>query len=94
MLSEPWTRCVLCPQVDSGRYDTRDDFTVVIQPFMKLFNAPRDRALWGTEVIDISYVTYDCFHFSQKGHAMGKLKQMVMIRIKAVQQSPVAQRPR
>ncbi|XP_026276561.1 phospholipase B1, membrane-associated-like [Frankliniella occidentalis] len=56
--------------VESGRYDTRDDFTVVIQPFMKLFNAPRDRALWSTEVIDISYVTYDCFHFSQKGHAM------------------------
>ncbi|KAJ1522721.1 hypothetical protein ONE63_001881 [Megalurothrips usitatus] len=56
--------------VESGRYDTREDFTVVIQPFMKLFNAPLDRALWGTEVIDISYVTYDCFHFSQKGHAM------------------------
>ncbi|KAE8742976.1 hypothetical protein FOCC_FOCC011406 [Frankliniella occidentalis] len=61
---------IITSLVESGRYDTRDDFTVVIQPFMKLFNAPRDRALWSTEVIDISYVTYDCFHFSQKGHAM------------------------
>lgn len=25
------------------------------------------------EAIDISYITYDCFHFSQKGHALGML---------------------
>ncbi|CAH1374337.1 unnamed protein product [Tenebrio molitor] len=55
----------------SGRYDTKDDFTVVLQPFMKLFNAPNDEAHRYDEVIDISYITYDCFHFSQKGHALG-----------------------
>lgn len=56
--------------VFSGRYDRRDDFTVVIQPFMKLFNAPDDPARRFDEVIDISYITHDCFHFSQKGHAI------------------------
>ncbi|XP_030754605.1 phospholipase B1, membrane-associated-like [Sitophilus oryzae] len=54
----------------SGRYDQRDDFTVVIQPFMKLFNAPEDPSRRLDEVIDISYITHDCFHFSQKGHAL------------------------
>ncbi|RZC36471.1 phospholipase B1, membrane-associated [Asbolus verrucosus] len=55
----------------SGRYDVKEDFTVVLQPFMKLFNAPTDEAHKFDEVIDISYITYDCFHFSQKGHALG-----------------------
>ncbi|XP_076172563.1 phospholipase B1, membrane-associated [Ptiloglossa arizonensis] len=53
----------------SGRYDRSPDFTVVLQPFMKLFNAPNAdprKAL----PIDPSLVTYDCFHFSQKGHAL------------------------
>lgn len=38
---------------------------------MKLFNAPEDPAQKYNEVIDISYITHDCFHFSQKGHALG-----------------------
>lgn len=59
-------------QIFSGRYDTKDDFTVVLQPFIKLFNAPNDKARRYDEVIDISYITYDCFHFSQKGHALGR----------------------
>ncbi|XP_045460804.1 phospholipase B1, membrane-associated-like [Harmonia axyridis] len=57
--------------VNSGRYDVKEDFTVVLQPFMKLFNAPNDPAHYYDEVIDISYITHDCFHFSQKGHALG-----------------------
>ncbi|XP_068085076.1 phospholipase B1, membrane-associated-like isoform X1 [Anabrus simplex] len=56
--------------VSSGRYDTREDFTVVIQPFIKFFNAPLKKSEQLKEVIDISYITYDCFHFSQKGHAL------------------------
>lgn len=59
-------------QINSGRYNKKEDFTVVIQPFIKLFNAPLDKNRQFEEVIDISYVTYDCFHFSQKGHALGK----------------------
>jgi len=56
--------------INSGRYNTKEDFTVVIQPFIKLFNAPTEPKRRYDQVIDISYVTYDCFHFSQKGHAM------------------------
>ncbi|KAL1117924.1 hypothetical protein AAG570_004237 [Ranatra chinensis] len=56
--------------VSSGRYNQKLDFTVVIQPFMTLFNAPKDTNRRYQEVIDISYITYDCFHFSQKGHAL------------------------
>lgn len=51
----------------SGRYDTKNDFTVVYQPFFREFRAPR---LPNNE-IDISYFAPDCFHFSSK--AQGKL---------------------
>ncbi|XP_017773382.1 PREDICTED: phospholipase B1, membrane-associated-like [Nicrophorus vespilloides] len=54
-----------------GRYEKKEDFAVVLQPFMKLFNAQTDPAHRYDEVIDISYITHDCFHFSQKGHALG-----------------------
>ncbi|KAG7211820.1 hypothetical protein KM043_011050 [Ampulex compressa] len=54
----------------SGRYDKSPDFTVVLQPFIKLFNAPNADPRRAAP-IDPSLVTYDCFHFSQKGHALG-----------------------
>ncbi|KAK9506832.1 hypothetical protein O3M35_008694 [Rhynocoris fuscipes] len=58
--------------ISSGRYNRKEDFTVVIQPFMTFFNAPRNYSEGSLkEVIDISYITHDCFHFSQKGHALG-----------------------
>ncbi|XP_037296711.1 phospholipase B1, membrane-associated [Manduca sexta] len=56
--------------VESGRYDTRPDFTVVLQPFMRLFNAPFPPTPPLPLVIHQSYITHDCFHFSQKGHAL------------------------
>uniref|UniRef100_A0A2A4IVJ9 Phospholipase B1, membrane-associated n=1 Tax=Heliothis virescens TaxID=7102 RepID=A0A2A4IVJ9_HELVI len=56
--------------VESGRYDSRPDFTVVVQPFMRLFNAPLPVVRPLPLVIHQSYITHDCFHFSQKGHAL------------------------
>ncbi|XP_041109783.1 phospholipase B1, membrane-associated-like [Polyodon spathula] len=48
--------------VDSGRYDTRDDFTVVLQPFFRDLQLP----LLSDGRPDRSYFAPDCFHFSQK----------------------------
>ncbi|XP_034185210.2 phospholipase B1, membrane-associated [Osmia lignaria lignaria] len=56
--------------VHSGRYDNSPDFTVVLQPFIKVFNAPNADPSKAPP-LDPSLVTYDCFHFSQKGHALG-----------------------
>jgi len=50
--------------IDSGIYDTQDDFTVVRQPFMEHMIVPAKPN--GTP--DFSYFSPDCFHFSQKGH--------------------------
>lgn len=46
--------------VNSGLYDQRDDFTVVIQPFMAKTQLPR--TFDGNP--DFSYFAPDCFHFS------------------------------
>jgi phospholipase B1 len=46
--------------INSGRYDNRDDFTVVIQPFMTKTQLP----IQNNRTIDFSYLSPDCFHFS------------------------------
>ncbi|CAH1792265.1 unnamed protein product [Owenia fusiformis] len=51
--------------VKGGRYDTKDDFTVVVQPFLKYTKPPRNDD--GSP--DMSFFAPDCFHFSHKGHA-------------------------
>lgn len=48
--------------ISSGRYETRDDFTVVVQPFMSKSQLP----LKSNQTIDLSYLSPDCFHFSGK----------------------------
>nr|XP_033793551.1 phospholipase B1, membrane-associated [Geotrypetes seraphini] len=53
--------------VESGRYDTRDDFTVVVQPFLEKVNMPRTEE----GMPDRSFFAPDCFHFSEKAHAQG-----------------------
>lgn len=49
--------------VASGRYDTRDDFTVVSQPFFTETKIPVNSD--GTT--DLDYFAPDCFHFSELG---------------------------
>lgn len=55
--------------IDSGRFDTRDDFTVVLQPFFDHTIIPRHP----DGSIDRSYFAPDCFHFSGKAHAASAL---------------------
>ncbi|CAB3376631.1 Hypothetical predicted protein [Cloeon dipterum] len=57
--------------VESGRYDTRPDFTVQFQPTFKHLSFPTMRdAATNAEVTDYSYLAFDCFHYSQKFHAV------------------------
>ncbi|XP_075719885.1 phospholipase B1, membrane-associated [Rhinoderma darwinii] len=51
--------------INSGRYNTREDFTVVLQPF---FQNPKIPHL-STGAPDITYLAPDCFHLSQKSHS-------------------------
>lgn len=51
----------------SGRYDTRDDFTVVYQTFLEETHMP----FLDNGEADASYFAPDCFHFSSRGHAVG-----------------------
>uniref|UniRef100_A0A8D0SCA6 Phospholipase B1, membrane-associated n=1 Tax=Sus scrofa TaxID=9823 RepID=A0A8D0SCA6_PIG len=51
--------------VESGRYDTREDFTVVVQPFLEKVDMPKTP----DGLPDSSFFAPDCFHFSSKAHA-------------------------
>nr|KAF6430057.1 phospholipase B1 [Molossus molossus] len=50
--------------VEGGRYDTREDFTVVVQPFFEKVDMPKT----SEGLPDSSYFAPDCFHFSKKTH--------------------------
>ncbi|XP_030299017.1 phospholipase B1, membrane-associated isoform X2 [Sparus aurata] len=52
--------------IDSGRYDTHVNFTVVLQPFLREVYLPRLED--GRP--DRSYFSPDCFHLSQKAHTL------------------------
>ncbi|XP_043367421.1 phospholipase B1, membrane-associated [Dermochelys coriacea] len=51
--------------VESGRYDTKEDFTVVMQPFLERVTIPKTEE----GLPDSSYFAPDCFHFHQKAHS-------------------------
>ncbi|CAF3909934.1 unnamed protein product [Rotaria sp. Silwood1] len=55
--------------VKTRRYDGRDDFTVVVQPFFTHTQPPQEKK----GGIDFSYFAPDCFHLSAKGHAVAAL---------------------
>ncbi|XP_057303963.1 phospholipase B1, membrane-associated-like isoform X2 [Hydractinia symbiolongicarpus] len=55
--------------VESRKYDTRDDFTVVLQPFFDETIIPRKP----NGKVDTTYFAPDCFHFSRKAHAASAL---------------------
>lgn len=58
--------------VDSGRYDHRKDFTVVIQPTLLNLQTPKHRPFRGArKQPDLGYFAPDCFHWAQKTHAAG-----------------------
>ncbi|XP_042357192.1 phospholipase B1, membrane-associated-like [Plectropomus leopardus] len=52
--------------IDSGRYDTHHNFTVVLQPFLREVFLPKLED--GRP--DRSYFSPDCFHLSQKAHTL------------------------
>ncbi|CAF3934385.1 unnamed protein product [Rotaria sordida] len=54
--------------VNTHSYDSRDDFTVVVQPFFIHTELPEKNGK-----IDYSYFAPDCFHLSAKGHAVAAL---------------------
>ncbi|KAK2180581.1 hypothetical protein NP493_437g04011 [Ridgeia piscesae] len=49
---------------ESGRYDQKDDFTVVLQPFMRDWRPPMN----ANGRIDRTYFSVDCFHPGRKMH--------------------------
>ncbi|XP_076798379.1 phospholipase B1, membrane-associated isoform X3 [Arvicanthis niloticus] len=51
--------------IESGQYDTRDDFTVVVQPLFENVTMPRTPE----GIPDSSFFAPDCFHFNVKLHA-------------------------
>ncbi|KAM8913774.1 phospholipase B1, membrane-associated-like isoform 2-T2 [Spinachia spinachia] len=52
--------------IDSARYDTHANFTVVLQPFLREVFLPRLE----NGRPDRSYFSPDCFHLSQKAHTL------------------------
>uniref|UniRef100_UPI0037E7CE66 phospholipase B1, membrane-associated-like n=1 Tax=Semicossyphus pulcher TaxID=241346 RepID=UPI0037E7CE66 len=52
--------------IDSGRYDTHNNFTVVLQPFFRKIFLP----YLEDGRPDRSYFSPDCFHLSQKAHTL------------------------
>nr|XP_060610103.1 phospholipase B1, membrane-associated [Anolis sagrei ordinatus] len=51
--------------INSGRYDTKEDFTVIVQPFLEETEMP----MTPDGLPDSSYFAPDCFHFQQKAHS-------------------------
>jgi len=86
--------------IATGSYDTKDDFTVVLQPFMKLMKPPlkvRDEKINKNKTFSShqelfkfsisSLMDPDCFHFSTAGH------QIAAIELWNCMMTPVGRKP-
>lgn len=60
---------------NNPEFDT-DNFTVVAQPFFMTAAIPIEM-INGRQFSDFSYTGPDCFHFSQKGTALGKIFTLI-----------------
>nr|CAD7408159.1 unnamed protein product [Timema poppensis] len=55
--------------INSGRYDMKEDFSVVIQPLTEEVIFPEKVTASGRRITDFDCLSKDCFHFSQKCQA-------------------------
>ncbi|XP_071455676.1 phospholipase B1, membrane-associated-like [Hetaerina americana] len=55
--------------IASGRYDTRDDFTVVLQEYTEVAVPEDMKDKDGLASMDLGLFSVDCFHLSQRGNA-------------------------
>ena len=60
---QEWTE-ILIKTANRDEFN-RDDFTINIQPFTRKLKFPTTNG-----VTDYSYMSFDCFHLSQKGYAL------------------------
>ncbi|XP_046712656.1 phospholipase B1, membrane-associated isoform X2 [Silurus meridionalis] len=51
--------------VSGGQYKSREDFAVVLQPFFQRTVIP----VGADQKPDLSFFSFDCFHFTERGHA-------------------------
>ncbi|CAG06202.1 unnamed protein product, partial [Tetraodon nigroviridis] len=51
--------------ISGNRYDGKDDFAVVLQPFLQTSFIPTI----GVGEVDTSFFSVDCFHISERAHA-------------------------
>jgi hypothetical protein len=58
-------------QANSSQYNSNDNFAVVGQPFLVNAMIPSKKTAKG-EITDFSFLSEDCFHFSQKTQAIGQ----------------------
>lgn len=51
----------------------KEDFAIVLQNFTKHLRFPPKTDSTGKSTCDLTYLSEDCFHFSQKGYARGHI---------------------